>query len=256
LTTASGLGQFLINYAILVIFAVVGLHEAIHHRADPGLTFLGAWLLLQPLMLYAPTNAQQRLILGWQIPLSIFAAYGITRCALPAIARILRVRDWPPNRIRWLQRWIVIGVVLFTDVTYGLLLAWQVVSVTSHQTEYFNSASLLTVVDWLDQHATYADGVLASYSTSTVIPAHAGVRVHAGHHNETAWVDDRMAEIMKFFQRDTPDAWRRDLLMRFSLTYVLVGPEERALGAFNPYTAPYLKLVFESGDVRLYQVKL
>lgn len=248
-TLSSSPLSFLASYAVLLLVAVGGVFVICRQRRDPASLFILAWFLLQPLLLYAPTKAQRRLIVGWQIPLCILAAYCLIQGVLPFFEQRF------PRRGRALGRGLMIGLTSVTFGTYALLIMWNVASVTAHQPEYYYSASLLAAADWLDQHATYSDGVLASYPASTVIPAYSGVRVHAGHHNETAWVDDRKAEIQQFFQATTSDDWRRDLLRRFNMTYVLYGPEEHALGDFDPARAGYLKEVFANDEVRLYRVE-
>jgi hypothetical protein len=125
----------------------------------------------------------------------------------------------------------------------------------SHDQLFYYDRNLLAAVQWLEQHASYEDGVLAAHPTSTLVPTLADVRVLAGHDTETAWANDRRAELTQFFQRDTPDMWRRDLLRRFTLTYVLYGPYERALGSYDPTQSPFLQQVFSAGEVQLYRVE-
>jgi hypothetical protein len=248
-TTSGSLISFLASYAVLLLLAVASAPVIWPQRRNPEVCFILMWVLLQPGLLYAPTTAQRRLILGWQIPLCILAATGLMLVVLPFCARHL------PRHGRAIERGLLIGLPAVAFGTYALLIVWNVSSVTAHSPEYFHSGSLLAATQWLDRRATYADGVMAAYNTSTIIPAYAGVRVHAGHYNETAWVDDRKAELAQFFQRDTTDAWRRDLLQHFGMTYVFYGPDERALGDFDPAQASYLKPVFASGDIRLYRVE-
>jgi hypothetical protein len=241
--------SFVWSYAFLLLLAVPGVIAAYKQRRDPGWMFLLVWFLLQPLLLYSPTLAQRRLIFGWPIPLGILIAYGLATQVRPSL-----VRRFPQRGSRaWFA--LAVSVVFLTSLTYDLLITWNVASVMSRQPEYFYSLDQLAAAHWLEDHATYEDGVLAAYSTSTFLPAYADVRVHAGHHNETAWVDERRAELTRFFQSSTPDAWRRDLLRRHIMTYVLYGPEERALGDFDPAQAGYLKEVFANSEVRLYRVE-
>jgi hypothetical protein len=236
------------SYAFLLALAVPGIRAVLKQRRNAGWMFLLSWFVLQPLLLYAPTAAQRRLIIGWPIPLSILIAYGLATYVQPFLAR-----RFPQQGHRlWLT--FAASVVLFTTVTYGLLIVWNVASVMSRQPDYFYSPDQLAAANWLEAHATYADGVLASFSSSTFLPAQADVRVHAGHHNETAWVGERTAEIAQFFRGTTSDVWRRDFLERFGMTYVLHSLDERALGDFDPARAPYLSRVFEAGEVRVYQV--
>ena len=249
-TTSGSPASFVWSYAFLLLLAIPGVIAAWRQRRDAGWMFLLVWFLLQPLLLYAPTLAQRRLIVGWQVPLSILIACGLETYVHPFLARHF------PQQGRLLWRTTAAGVVGFAMLTYGLLILWNLASVITRQPEYYNSIDQLAVARWLDVHATYADGVLAAFSTSTFLPAYADVRVHAGHHNETAWVDERRAELAQFFQNSTSSAWRRDLLKRYAMTYVLYGPDERALGDFDPAQAPYLRPVFASGEIRLYRVEL
>jgi hypothetical protein len=248
ITMSGSPASFVWSYAVLLLLSIPGVIAAWKQRRDAGWMFLLVWFLLQPALLYAPTSAQRRLIVGWQIPLSILIAYGLTTYTPLFLARQF------PRHGRRLWRAVVGGVVTLTTLTFGMLLLWNLASVANRQPEYFYSSDQLIVAHWLETHATYADGVLASFSTSTFLPAYADVRVHAGHHNETAWVDDRKTEIQKFFRADTSDEWRRELLQRYGMTYVFYGPDERVLGDFDPTHSPYLTPEFESGAIRLYQV--
>ena len=51
-------------------------------------------------------------------------------------------------------------------------------------------------------------------------------------------------------------ARRRLLLARHRVTYVLAGPWERALGAYDPTRAPYLRMVLHTGRWRLFRLTL
>jgi hypothetical protein len=238
-----------------VALAIPGWIYAVRQR-EPGLLFLALWLVSVPLLIYAPTIAQRRLIESWQIVLSVMAGYGLIVVILPAFRRarlVQRLARSRPRVIRRWQRWTIGVVVVLLVPTYVFLIVGNVMSALTHDKLYYYDRDLLAAAEWLEQHGSYDDGVLAAYSTSTIIPTIADVRVLAGHHTETAWVEERKTEIQKFFQAGTPDEWRRDLLKRFGLTYVLYGLDERALGDFDPAQAIYLREVFSAGNIHLYQ---
>ncbi len=245
-TTSSDPVSFAASYSLLLLMAIGGLRIAWQHRTEPKWLFLILWFLVQPLLLYAPTLAQRRLIIGWQIPLTIFAASGFIQYVRPLLMR----------RSKLIRRGLTVGLTALLGATYMLLILWNVASVATHASNEFYPATFMVAAQWLGQRVTYADGILASYATSTAIPAYAGVRVLAGHNNETAFVADRTAEIEMFFQVGTSDDWRINLLRQFELTYVWYGPAEQQLGSFDPSRAPYLREVFSSGDIRLYRVQL
>ena len=48
----------------------------------------------------------------------------------------------------------------------------------------------------------------------------------------------------------------RVVLRDWGVVYVFHGPEERALGGFDPTAAPYLRRVYASGGVAIYRVAL
>ncbi|HZY41418.1 MAG TPA: hypothetical protein VFF59_05385, partial [Anaerolineae bacterium] len=239
---------YAMTYAIPLVLALGGVVYSVH-RHDVGQLFLVMWTIIGPLLVYAPTNAQRRLIEGWQIPLSVMAAYGLVRYGLPLAQRLMRPLA-SPQKLRHVT-WI--AVVACMTPTYLLMLTWHTTAAATRQPMFFEEGALVAASNWLNQYATYDDGVLAAYSSSTIIPSRAGVRVLLGHPSETVLVDERKADVQRFFQADTSDDWRRDLLDRFRLTYVLIGPAERRLGDFDPINAPYLKEVFTVNDVSLYQ---
>ncbi len=240
---------YVLTYAIPIALAIGGVWYSIH-RHDAGLMFMVMWTIVGPILLYAPTNVQRRLIEGWQIPLSVMAAYGLVRL-------VRRWKAWQQtyraSRRRFQRATIHVVIALMTP-TYALMLVWHITVAAAPQSMFFEDGALVAAANWLNQHTTYDDGVLASYVSSTIIPSRAGVRVLLGHPSETVSVDDRKAEVAQFFRSATSDQWRRDLLDRFRLDYVLVGPSEKQLGDFDPTRASYLKAVFAAGNTRVYQV--
>ncbi len=256
-TTTAAPWFYLLSYCIPLMLAIPGWIYAVRQR-EPGLLFLALWLICVPLLIYAPTIAQRRLIESWQIVLSIMASYGLIVVILPAIRRAQLIQRLARRKPRVVRRWqrLVLGLVVVLMIpSYVFLINWSLMAAISHDKLYYYDRNLLVAAEWLEQHGSYDDGVLAAYSTSTLIPTLADVRVLAGHDTETAWVDERRADLARFFQSSTSDEWRRDLLKRYTMTYVLYGPDERALGGFDPGQASYLKPVFESGEIRLYRVE-
>jgi uncharacterized membrane protein len=82
------------------------------------------------------------------------------------------------------------------------------------------------------------------------------VRSFLGHWSLTAEFARRIGEVEAFFDAGTTDAGRLNLLASFGIDYVYVGPDERALGDFDPHRASYLALVYDSPSVQLYRVVL
>ncbi len=251
--TSPGPGLYLLSYGLPLLLAIGGLAYVLRRR-NAGSLFLVLWTVTTPFMLYAPTNAQRRLIESWQIPLSVLAAYGLVRYILLPLRRVHARRAWRYSIRKFERGFITLFIVLLMP-TYIIMFFWHIGTLLTHWPTLYQSANLTAITDWLERNASYADGVLSAYSTGTIIPARAPVRVMLGHPSETINVADRKAEVQRFFDADTPDEWRRDLLTRLNLDYVWYGPDERALGAYDPTQSPFLRQVFSAGDVQLYKVE-
>jgi uncharacterized membrane protein len=72
---------------------------------------------------------------------------------------------------------------------------------------------------------------------------------------ETIFAERKRQEVRLFFHQGTDDQWRKDLLARYHIVYVLIGPVERALGRFDPSNVSYLDLVYANETYSLYQVR-
>ena len=58
--------------------------------------------------------------------------------------------------------------------------------------------------------------------------------------------------------RDVPttdDEWRREFLNKYNVSFVWLGPEERSLGQYNLVEADYLRSVYRSNGIELYEVR-
>jgi len=252
--TSPGPALYLLSYGIPLLLAIGGLAYVLHRRRNAGLLFIALWALVTPFMVYAPTNAQRRLIESWQIPLSVLAAYGLVRYVLLPLRRLHARRAWHYS-MQKLERGLITLLIVLLMPTYILMFAWHVGTMLTRWPTLYQSANLAATTDWLDRNASYADGVLAAYNTGTIIPARAPIRVMLGHPSETIAVEDRKAEVQRFFDPATSDEWRRDLLARLNLNYVWYGPDERALGAYDPAQSSFLRPIFTAGDVQLYKVE-
>ena len=78
-------------------------------------------------------------------------------------------------------------------------------------------------------------------------------RVYVGHWVATLDYETKKKQAEWFFAAPVDDA-RRELLARAGVTYVVVGPHERLLGASEP-TDPLLTPVFHTDGATVYRVQ-
>lgn len=70
----------------------------------------------------------------------------------------------------------------------------------------------------------------------------------------TTAFNDKNAEIERFVSQPRDEDFKRDLLSRYNVRYLLMAPHLERPGGFQPQTARWLKPVFAQGRVALYKV--
>ena len=249
--------HYVLGYAPLGIPALGGLRWALTRRSEKGL-FLASWVLTIPLLLYLPFNLQRRLAGGFQVALAVLASQGLIRYVLPSAVRtpwIRRLRRFPRYSVRGLWRFLLVTFVLMTTLTPLLLLAATSMEVARRPPLLFHSQAEFQAWGWLEENTSPHEVVLASYHTGNLIPAWAGNRVFLGHGSETLHSAYKRELVARFFQAETGDAFRQQLLCRYGIAYLYYGPHERILGDFDPGDSPYLEEVYRNREVTIYRVR-
>ena len=235
--------HYLAAFGVPLALALTALPTAWRSRRPAWLAI--AWVAVVPLLVYLPFNLQRRLVEAVQIPLSLLAAIGLTRIA-----------DSGPSRSGWKSR-VALCAVLFTMLpTNALLIGGTVVTLRGQPSPVFRDRDEIGAMDWLAPRVRPTDVVLASFETGNYLPARVGARAFLGHGPESVRETEKRAEVNEFFEATTSDAWRRDLLKRYGVDYVLWGPAERALGGFQPVEAPYLRERHQEGHYIVFEVAL
>ena len=119
----------------------------------------------------------------------------------------------------------------------------------------FRTGGEIAALEWLSQRATYDDVVLSSYDTGNFLPTRVAARAFLGHGPETAYSDQKRELVAEFYHSATSDAWRREFLRQWPITYVFFGPLEKKVGQFDPAQADYLALVYDRDGYQIYRVE-
>jgi len=152
-----------------------------------------------------------------------------------------------------MRRLLVGTVILLTALTNLLLIGGNCIAVARRAAPIYHPAGELAALDWLRANTTPQDTVLSAYETGNYVPARAGNRVVLGLGTQTVDADGKQVQVRRFFDASEGDDWRQELLARYGVAYVFVGPRERALGSYDPDRAPYLVKVYEEGGYALYR---
>jgi hypothetical protein len=206
--------------------------------------FVAAWFVAHLPLVYLPVDFQIHLLLGWQVPIAIFAARAIATRLAPAVAS----RTW----LTWQSAVVLLVIVTFATNAY--LLAWRFVELGRHDAPYFMSDNDVAALDWLDGHATRNDVVFSDPEIGQFVPMSSDARAFVGHWANTLDYGDKRNLVASVFSADaTPDA-REAAFAKYGVTLVVARPGNGQGSGLFSASDPGAQLVFQQGDVAIYRV--
>jgi hypothetical protein len=246
ITLSPPLPVYLWGYGLLILLGAAGV-VAWARRDMPGLAFPVIWIVLVAILAHLPWNLQRRFLEGVQVPLGLLAGVGL------AEALVTETRGRKVDRLRWLSVALLVSLMSMSNLylTLGHTLA-----AAARSPALFWPASTTASVDWLGKNSQPEDVILADFKVGSLIPGRIGRRVVLGHWMETVNYKEKADLVSRFFDAATSPEERFGLLLHHGVGYVFYGPEERALGNFDPNSVDYLKPVFSNDPVSIYRVDL
>jgi len=232
--------SLLLSLGLPLVAAAYAIVRTVQRR-DPKLALLAVWPPLVIALLYLPNvaNIQRRLLDALYVPIGFLAAVGL---------RALLAR-WPRRAAR-LERLLV---PLFC-LSSALVLAIALRFASGAYPEVYLSAAQAQTLGWLSTHHTAGDRVLSSPGDGLFIPAFAGTPVYVGHYSETIDYFRKARTADAILQSSTPTTALRSFFRDNGLTLLWWGPDERRDRSFDPAQQPFLRLVYETGNLQLYRV--
>ena len=222
--------DFLLGFAPLLLLAAIGLQRAIGNRRSavnlqPSSAFLYAWLIVGPLMAYLPIEISRRLIIGWQIPLCIFAAIGLQR--LFEKRRVLGG----------------LAAALVLPTTVSIILGGAL-RVSVPQPPLYITDDQQAALDWLHAHTTTQDVVLSDWRFGNLVPVFADAHVFVGHPIETIDFKAKDAFTQRVFNSTQPPASLSTTLAQWAITLIVADTNRSAMA---------LPIVFQHGSIVIYR---
>jgi len=244
--------HYVLGYLVPGLLAVPGARMA-WRKVGHG-RLLVAWVVIAPLLVYIPFNLQRRLIEGFQVPLSLLAAYGFYFGLAPVLRRRTedggrRIKGGVSSVFRPPPAVAQAALLLFSVLTPLMLAFGGTMAALARSEPIFHSASEVAALDWLDAHAPPDALVLSAYETGNYLPTRADVRAFLGLGPETVDLPRKRALVAEFYRSGKPD-----VLWAYGVHYVIAGPRERALGSFDLDAAPFLERVYTNDDYTIYRV--
>jgi hypothetical protein len=228
--------DYLWSYGLFLVASIPAIRLILKSNDQRGLLLI-AWLLCAALLAYFPYNVQRRFIEGiWiALVLLLFQSFNSIR----------------QKQVIWSYRLILsttaaAPLLVLLVVTQGVLTTAAPVYRPAKEVAMFDSISIIVKPN---------DIVLASYETGNAIPAWAPVFVLAGHGPESAHLKEVLPEVLAFFSGDKEMTWQKGFLSRNGVDYIIAGPNEKALGAWDKMYAGMFMKVYDQGEYQVYKVE-
>lgn len=238
--------QYLGALGLLWPLALWGAALAVR-RQRPWAPVLVGWAVVGSILPFLPIAAQVRLAIGWSIPLSILAGYGLGEGVWPWVQT-----QEPLRRRSAIAAVTALCLVMsFSSLSYLHEGVWRI---TTASWPGYYAQERADAMDWLASNTQNEDVVLSSDRTGIYLPAITGNRVVLGHWAETLHHDEVTKEFEKFLKGETPDADRAEFLEKHDVRYLFFGQWEKMAGDYDPAEhARAWKPVWTGGATTIYE---
>ncbi len=238
--------HLLILIGLPMILALPQLKPSLWRTADvPGL-FIRVWTVIGFFLLYISTDYQIKMLIAYQVPVSLLSALTLTQAAGALSRRLVSIE---PARIRMVGAFIVVGFISLTNI---YLTGWRMIDLHRTDYPYYLSTTDIRAITELNEVAGEYDVVLSSEDIGVFVPVYSDSRPFLAHWAQTLDYLDRRDQASWFFQPTTSDRSRADFLNQHNIDFVISGPAEAAQSQTTSPVTLHLESVI-SGTTTLYR---
>ncbi len=190
--------EYLLAYGLLIPFAFIGVFKNKEIDSSKNL-LLNLWILLLPFLIYFPHLLQRRFVEGAYVVFCVLAVKGL-----------LNSLNFP--RKIWFM-WFVLNFL-----TTIVLLAGAFNAISSKTFPLFLGQDEIRLFEAVRQKVPDQSVILAEWEISTLLPAHAPVRVIIGHGPESIRGFQIQEEMESLYLQDDPNVFM-DFLVNENVEY-------------------------------------
>lgn len=210
-----------------------------------NLAFLCTWFLVGWGLCYLPTDFQIHMINSWQVPVGLLATAGFLDYFLPRF-NFWRMKN-APQRVMGLALLLIIPTNIY-------LLAWRFVDLNRHDYPYYIYQGEYQALKWLEHNAPAGAVIMSAMEVGQFIPGISGKKAFLGHWAQTVNFYAKRDVVKEFFDLQTGEERRREIINQYDVDYVFWGMVEQELGRYNPDYSYFLSKVYEAEQVKIYAV--
>ena len=176
--------DYLLGYGVMLVLGIVGLKTVWAKKNQNAWLFLIGWVVLFPLLAYAPFGVQRRLPEGVWVAITVLGMSG-------AAALSVRLRK---------IAYVFAVVSVFPAV---ILVMGGVTAVMNISTPLYRPANEIEAFEWLRENGGSGEVVLAAYQTANPLPAWTPQRCLTGHGPESIHLEEVNARVERFYEEST-----------------------------------------------------
>ncbi|MHC1784815.1 MAG: hypothetical protein AB9891_19035 [Anaerolineaceae bacterium] len=228
------LPSYLLAYGWLLPAAMIGAYFILRKKETPG-SLLVLWLILLPVLAYAPTNIQRRLVEGGWTAVVILAVMGFDRL-LPERRKLLAF---------YLAPAFISTLFFLSGMVFTTSEAKKPAFIPQSDVECYRELGNLIKSDQI---------VLANLDTSNSLPAWVNIRTVVGHGPESAGKESLEPLVSQFFSSNLAEADFHTLVEQNDIQYVLFARDDQDKNLVNPPIQSHLKSIYEGQSCQIFAV--
>ncbi|ACL23728.1 glycosyltransferase family protein [Chloroflexus aggregans] len=243
-------GVFTPNPALLVILlgvpfvlALAGLRRRMFRSADDRDMLIAAWFVVHFVLMYLPLKFQIHMLLGVQVPMVLLATRYLDERLIPALRR----------GGRYALGLGVAAVFGLSIVTSVYIQGWRFVYLARYEQPHYLTNDELAALQWLQQHTTADDVVLADIELGQFVPVWSDARAYIAHWAGTLNFFSRRDNARTVLDPTTSSDQRQRILAADGVSYVVMRDRDGSRTALSQDN--HLVVVYENATVSVYRVR-
>jgi asparagine N-glycosylation enzyme membrane subunit Stt3 len=236
--------SLLLGFGLLVPLAIVG--SVRFARSKPVIVFLLTWIVTVTVIIYIPgLSIQRRLLSGIHIPIAVLATFGLSYLLDQVIFR------------SWRTATTVLMLVFLAATNGKTLQATLREARHPEQSDYpiYITRAESEAIDWLRQHSSINDVVLASFWNGNTISGLIARPVTFAHGNQTLVSWDRAKDWETFSAADTTMQQRQEIINRLQIRWLFWTTGDQQQTAYHPADDLLWRQVFQRSGVSVFQLQ-
>ena len=134
-------------------------------------------------------------------------------------------------------------------------MTWRIYDLNRHDYPYFLFRDDVEALNWLEENNLQTDVIFSARTLGQYIPALTGSKAFLSHWAQTVDFFEKTEMVNTFFESQTDDTYRMNLIREFGIDYILYSETESTLGSYDISNSSFLVEVFSRPRTKIYQVQ-